>query len=302
MLAHVNNSGLHVGIWLVGPDSGIGWGSSPDFPYQEAAYFGNLFAQNMPGNYCTGKNMGAGDSKGRLGSPFGNNSAIMNAPYGWQWDGASQQNVPSYCVNPLNASPGCIAQNEGFSSCADPSPQLPYTAGHVWHHPVTVYRNFESTMLYKICNKNGGGQVPGRRRRQHGQRRERRAARVHRRGGSDLEDHCRSRRVPTRSSTRRAACPSTSTARRSSRSRTRARRSRSRISTDQPGFANLRLATNTSAVFWNNWSTSDGILIQTINGQYTADSGEVDFTAVGPDRDRPGHAHTAWRRSTRPPR
>ena len=80
----------------------------------------------------------------------------MNAPYGWQYDNASQQNVPSYCVNTQNAMAGCIGQNEGFSSCADPTPQAPYAAGHRWNHPVTVYRNFEPTMLFKICNKNGG--------------------------------------------------------------------------------------------------------------------------------------------------
>jgi hypothetical protein len=115
LLAHVNNSGLHVGIWLVGPDAGIGWGSSPNFPFQEAAYFGNLFAGNMPGNYCSGKNMGAGDSKGRLGSPFGNNDAIMNAPYLWTWDNSSSQNVPQSCVSATETR--CTVQNEGFSSC-----------------------------------------------------------------------------------------------------------------------------------------------------------------------------------------
>jgi hypothetical protein len=79
MLAHVNNSGLHVGIWLVGPDTGIGWGASPNYPYKEAAYFGNLFTSNMPGNYCAGKDMGSGDAMGRIGSPFGNNMLVRPA-------------------------------------------------------------------------------------------------------------------------------------------------------------------------------------------------------------------------------
>jgi hypothetical protein len=148
LLAHVNNSGLHVAIWLVGPDSGIGWGSSPDFPYQEGTYFGNLFANNMPGNYCGGRDLSAADAKGRLGSPFGNNSAVMNSPYGWQWDGINSQNVPTYCSSAGNNY--CTAQNEGFSSCNDLSGNPNHTK---WNHPVTVYRNFESTMIYKICNK-----------------------------------------------------------------------------------------------------------------------------------------------------
>jgi hypothetical protein len=222
LLAHVNNSGLHVGIWLVGPDNGIGWGTSPDFPYQEGTYFGNLFAQNMPGNYCAGKNLAAGDAKGRLGNPFGNNGAIMNSPYGWQYDGASGQNVPSYC------SGFCTAQNDGFSSCPDGSPQAPYSAGHAWTHPVTVYRNFEPTMLYRICNRATGkclGVVNGSMLTAPPSSSARTTARLARPGPSR-----RCRRASTRSSTRRAACRSMSSARTSCRSRTTARRSRSATS------------------------------------------------------------------------
>ena len=42
----------------------------------------------MPGNYCCGQNLSAGDAKGRLGSPFGNNNAIMNSRT-VDWDGSS---------------------------------------------------------------------------------------------------------------------------------------------------------------------------------------------------------------------
>jgi hypothetical protein len=148
MLAHVNNSGLHVGIWLVGPDNGIGWGYSPNYPYKEGAYFGNLFASNMPGSYCAGKDMGSGDAKGRMGSPFGNGGNILKAAYGEQYDLATAQNVPQYCV----ANNACTIMNEGYSQCAD------YSGSHggPWMHPVTVWRNFESTQLYKICNKQTG--------------------------------------------------------------------------------------------------------------------------------------------------
>jgi hypothetical protein len=148
MLAHVNNSGLHVGIWLVGPDNGIGWGYSPNYPYKEGAYFGNLFASNMPGSYCAGKDMGSGDAKGRMGSPFGNGGNILKAAYGEQWDAATSSLVPQYCIS-NNA---CTIMNEGYAQCAD------YSGQHAgpWMHPVTVWRNFESTQLYKVCNKQTG--------------------------------------------------------------------------------------------------------------------------------------------------
>ncbi|HXU06889.1 MAG TPA: RICIN domain-containing protein [Polyangia bacterium] len=151
MLAHVNNSGLHVGIWLVGPDNGIGWATSPDYPYQEGAYFGNMFAPNPHGNYCAGANLGGGPAKGRLGAPLTSNANIMNSPYGSQWDGVNSQNVPSYCWTQQNQY--CAPSGGGFSSCSDSSPQTPYSSPHTWTHVVTVFRNFEPTQLYKICNK-----------------------------------------------------------------------------------------------------------------------------------------------------
>jgi hypothetical protein len=286
MLAHVNNSGLHVGIWLVGPDAGVGWGSSPDYPFQEAAYFGNLFAQNMPGNYCSGKNMAAGDSKGRLGSPFGNNSAIMNAPYGWQWDNAGQQNVPSYCVNPQNASLGCTVQNEGFSSCADP-----FTAGHVWRHPVTVYRNFEPTMLYKICNKNSGGTkclgVVG------GSTAS--GANVEQRGYTGGAGQTwviaqvapGSYKIINKTSGMSLDVNGPQVVQKPY---TNQQFPISYV-VSQPGYANLKLA-NTSAAFWTNWSTTDGTLINTVTGQDIADSALWSFTAIGPIAIDPGRTYS----------
>ena len=73
MLAHVNNSGAHISIWLNGPDAAIGWGSSPAYPYQEGAFFGNLIANPWQGYYCLGKDMGSGEVPGRLGTSLSTN-------------------------------------------------------------------------------------------------------------------------------------------------------------------------------------------------------------------------------------
>ena len=291
LLAHVNNSGLHVGIWLVGPDNGIGWGTSPDFPYQEGTYFGNLFAQNIPGNYCTGKNMGAGDAKGRLGSPFGNNASIMNSPYGWQYDNASQQNVPSYCVNTQTPSNGCTAQNEGFSSCNDPAPAAPYAAGHRWTHPVTVYRNFEPTMLFKICNKVGGnakclGVVGG-----------------STASGANVEirsytgaagqtwqvlkgSTAGSYKIINKSSGMSLDVNGTQVVQKPYTSQNFPV---SYVSTD-PGYSPLKLGGGAAAL-WTNWSVNDGTLVSTITGQDTADTAKWMFMAVGPASIDPGKSY-----------
>jgi hypothetical protein len=135
MLAHVNNSGAHIGIWLAGPDAGIGWGSSPAYPYQEGAFFGNLISSPWQGYFCVGKDMGSGEVPGRLGTPIATN--VYTNPYG--------TNVP--CKN------ACTVTNEGYTSCTDYSPIAPNTAGHKWNHVVTVWRNFEATQAYKICTK-----------------------------------------------------------------------------------------------------------------------------------------------------
>ena len=280
LLAHVNNSGLHVGLWLVGPDNGIGWGSSPDFPFQEAAYFGNLFAGNMPGNYCSGKNMGAGDSKGRLGSPFGNNNAIMNAPYLWTWDNSSSQNVPQSCV--AAGQTRCTVQNEGFSSCWDPG------TNRAWNHVVTVYRNFEPTMLYKICNKNGGkclGVVNGAT------------------GNANVEQRTYSGAAgqtwiiaQTSSGLYKIINKSSGLSLDVSGSQVVQRPYSSQafpISyfADQSGFGNLKL-NGSNNVMWTNWSTNDGTLVGTVeSGQASADAAKWSFTAVGPIALDPGKSY-----------
>jgi hypothetical protein len=50
----------------------------------------------------------------------------------------------------------CTVTNNGYTNCTDVLPQAPYAAGHKWAHVVTVWRNFESTQMYKICNAYSG--------------------------------------------------------------------------------------------------------------------------------------------------
>ena len=50
LLAHVNTAGLHIPLWIVAQNPIVGWGQDPEFPNQEAAFFGNVF---MPGAHGT---------------------------------------------------------------------------------------------------------------------------------------------------------------------------------------------------------------------------------------------------------
>jgi hypothetical protein len=58
--------------------------------------------------------------------------------------------------------------------------------------------------------------------------------------------------------------------------------------TDQPGFLTLKLSSNQANVFWNNWSTSDGGLIQTTTTMSTSDAAKWTITAVALDTFDPG--------------
>ena len=140
MLAHVNNSGQHISIWLVGPDPAVGWAGSPLYPYQEGAYFGNIFASPWQGYYCDGNDLGSGEVPGRLGTPMATNVYVN------RYGGNGLCNQPA----------ACTVTNTGYTNCNDPMPQPPYGPAHKWTHVITVWRDFESTQMYKICNAYSG--------------------------------------------------------------------------------------------------------------------------------------------------
>jgi hypothetical protein len=231
----------------------------------------------MPGNYCAGKDMGSGDAMGRMGSPFGNSSAVLTSPYGWQYDGATSQNVPAYC-----STGGCTIQNEGYASCPDPTGA---TTGHpAWNHVVTVWRNFESTQLYKICNKSSGkclGVVAG-----------------STASGANIEQRAYA-----------GAAGQTWKVLQVSQGVYKIINKTSGMSLDvngtqvvqkpyvsqgfpitylssEPGYVNLRTSSNPN-VFWNNWSTADGALIQTTTNS-TADPAKWTITAIALETFDPG--------------
>ena len=129
MLAHVNNSGMHVGIWL-DSEGAIGWGQSTDYPYREGSFFGNLFPAPWKGYFCNGPDYGSAETSGRLGAPITSN----------------------VYVNQYGGSVGCEYKctahgTDGYDSCPDIS------TGYTWKHVVSVWRNFDVNNAYKICNK-----------------------------------------------------------------------------------------------------------------------------------------------------
>jgi len=136
VLAHVNTTGQHISLWMDSVNPALGWGRSANFPYQEGSFFGNIFHNPPVAYYCNGADYDYGVVPGRLGANQ------TNAPY-------KNPNGSSALCTSLCSPTGGAANNDGFGTC--------FGAGGVqYHRIVTVYRNFDPTVQYKICDRISG--------------------------------------------------------------------------------------------------------------------------------------------------
>jgi len=136
LLAHVNTTGQHISLWLDSASPAIGWGRDANFPYQEGTFYGNIFQSPPKAYFCDGKDHAFGVVPGRLGANQ-TNSPYMN-PLG----------PDVLCKDRCQAAGGADG-TDGFSSC-------PGIAVENFTHVVTVYRDFDPSTLYKICNRMSG--------------------------------------------------------------------------------------------------------------------------------------------------
>jgi len=129
LMAHVNTTGKHVALWLDGTSPAIGWGRNNSYPMQESAFFGNIFTSPPHAYFCNGFDWDRGPAAGRIGanqagSPYTN-------PFG------TNQLCQYHCSRA-----GYLGQEYG--SCDG------------YNNVVTVYRDFDPTMAYNICNAASG--------------------------------------------------------------------------------------------------------------------------------------------------
>jgi hypothetical protein len=123
MLAHVNTSGVHIPLWLVGPNPAVGWGTDPQYPNREGTFFGNIFYPNARSGlvdafYCNGPGFSTDVVPGRLGA------TQAGAPYSDPYTSTS---------NPNGDCSPCYATNtEGPTSCKADSV--------TYKSPITVWR------------------------------------------------------------------------------------------------------------------------------------------------------------------
>jgi hypothetical protein len=127
MMAHVNTSGAHYPIWIVGPDA-EGWGRTNSKPFIESAFFGNLFlSTGIKAYYCNGPDYERTPVAGRIGAET--STTIFRNPY--SGEGMCNDN--------------CYSNADGYTSCSS------------YRHPVTVYRDLDVQNSYSICEGEGYG-------------------------------------------------------------------------------------------------------------------------------------------------
>ena len=114
LMAHVNTSGAHYPLWVIGPQASLGWGRSNARPFIEAAFFGNLFSSPPKAYYCNGPDYERVPVKGRIGAET--SSTVFRNPY--SGDGMCNDN--------------CQSNSDGYTSCSS------YT------RPITVYRDLDT--------------------------------------------------------------------------------------------------------------------------------------------------------------
>jgi len=129
MLAHVNTAGIHIPIWIVGQNTGLGWGQSATYPNQEGTFFGNIFSINTAGHtdayYCEGPGFDKSVVDGRIGSNQ------VGAPY-------RDMFADGYCASNYN----CVTSDAKTSNVADGYKACTMGDGSMqaWNQLVTVWR------------------------------------------------------------------------------------------------------------------------------------------------------------------
>jgi hypothetical protein len=71
MLSLVNTTGMHYPLWMAAQNPTIGWGLDPDYPFQEGAFFGNVFTSPPAAYFCGGRDFGVSPIPGRIGGMQG---------------------------------------------------------------------------------------------------------------------------------------------------------------------------------------------------------------------------------------
>ena len=116
MLAHINTTGQHIGIYLDGMPP-VGWGRNSAYPVQEGTFLGDIFASPPTALYCGGRGYGSNVVAGRIGA---NQSG---APYKVLTSASGSTRCDAICLRD--------SSGDGYPACAS-----------LVFNPITVWRQF----------------------------------------------------------------------------------------------------------------------------------------------------------------
>lgn len=146
LMALTNGDGNHIELELSAPFT-LGLGHSPDFPFQEAAFFGNIFVDPPQAFYCVGKDYASSGLQIRLletRACEGYNERDGSCPYVWAGYCGS-----AYSLNPFDRT--IFSDNrcrfEGARSSSRSGDTAASCVGgssfnaKTWSNPITTFRD-----------------------------------------------------------------------------------------------------------------------------------------------------------------
>jgi hypothetical protein len=135
MMAHINTSGVHIPLWMVGPESSVGWGQSPWFPTREGTFFGQMMLvdvnNNLDAYYCNGPGSDKNVVPGRLGF---NQGAV---PYQNAWPASA--GMDGMC-DTSHSTGTCTKHALSTGETTTDGPDSCTLNGVTYNNPLTVWR------------------------------------------------------------------------------------------------------------------------------------------------------------------
>jgi len=133
-MAFTNGLGHHIPIEMSANNTSLGGGHS--YPYQEAAFYGNVFSDPPKAFFCVGKDffsVGSGATQPELRACSGYTDANGNPSCPYVNTGAC-----NFEPRALLKSRKCLFWNGAATVCTDEMRGFSFNS--LWMHPITTYR------------------------------------------------------------------------------------------------------------------------------------------------------------------
>lgn len=139
LMAFTNGDGNHVELEMTAPFT-IGADHSSEFPYHEAAFFGNLFLEPAQAYYCVGRDYATSSGQLETRACQGYNEQDGSCPYrkvGYCGEAPTSSRADQRSDDRCTFVSGSEAERDTAKSCKTSSSFLAKT----WSNPITTFRD-----------------------------------------------------------------------------------------------------------------------------------------------------------------